>query len=135
VFYSFNDAPRSKLAQDQFSLPLEPCGHPYFRAHYCAALQYVLRYQKLKIFQRRLIQDQASLRVADPRCQRNSVARPEVHKHAPDWLTVERLAAVLNVPVAYFYATDDDAAELLLAFYALAPDARGRALELIKTMS
>lgn len=54
---------------------------------------------------------------------------------APDWLTVERLAAVLNVPVTYFYATDDDAAELLLAFYALAPDARGRALELIKTMS
>jgi transcriptional regulator with XRE-family HTH domain len=56
-------------------------------------------------------------------------------KHAPDWLTVERLAAVLDVPVAYFYATDDDAAELLLAFYALAPEARGRALELIRAMS
>jgi hypothetical protein len=42
---------------------------------------------------------------------------------------------VLDVPVAYFYATDDDAAELLLAFYALAPEARGRALELIRAMS
>jgi transcriptional regulator with XRE-family HTH domain len=53
-------------------------------------------------------------------------------KHAPDWLTVQRLAAVLQVPVAYFYADDDDAAELLLAFYALPLEAREEAVKSIK---
>jgi len=56
-------------------------------------------------------------------------------KHAPDWLTVKRLATVLGVPVAYFYAADDDAAELLLAFYALTPDGRARAVEIVRGMS
>lgn len=45
-------------------------------------------------------------------------------KHAPDWLTVERLAAVLDVPVAYFYAVEDDVAELLFRFHALGPEDR-----------
>ena len=53
-------------------------------------------------------------------------------KHAPDWLTVQRLAAVLQVPVAYFYADDDDAAELLLLFYALPLEAREEAVNAIK---
>ena len=53
-------------------------------------------------------------------------------KHAPDWLTVQRLAAVLQVPVAYFYADDDDAAELLLAFYALPLEAREEAVKVIR---
>ena len=53
-------------------------------------------------------------------------------KHAPDWLTVQRLAAVLQVPVAYLYADDDDAAELLLAFYALPLEAREEAVNAIK---
>jgi transcriptional regulator with XRE-family HTH domain len=53
-------------------------------------------------------------------------------KHAPDWLTVQRLAAVLQVPVAYFYADDDDAAELLLAFYALPLEAREEAVNAIR---
>ena len=54
-------------------------------------------------------------------------------KHAPDWLTVERLAQVLAVPVAYFYAADDEA-ELLLAFHALPPDRRSVALKLLLGM-
>ena len=53
-------------------------------------------------------------------------------KHAPDWLTVQRLAAVLQVPVAYFYADDDDAAELLLLFYALPLEAREEVVNAIK---
>ena len=50
-------------------------------------------------------------------------------KHAPDWLTVERLAAVLDVPVAYFYAVEDDVAELLVKYHALSPDARKALLD------
>ena len=35
-------------------------------------------------------------------------------KHEPDFRTVQRLARVLGVPTAYFYATDDLLAELVL---------------------
>lgn len=52
-------------------------------------------------------------------------------KHAPDWLTVERLAAVLDVPVAYFYAVEDDVAELLMKFHALNPQARKGVIQYI----
>lgn len=37
-------------------------------------------------------------------------------KHAPDFLTVRNLAKVLDVPTAYFYAEDDNLAELLILF-------------------
>jgi len=53
-------------------------------------------------------------------------------KHAPDWLTVQRLAGVLQVPVAYLYADDDATAELLLAFHALPLEAREEAVDFIR---
>jgi transcriptional regulator with XRE-family HTH domain len=56
-------------------------------------------------------------------------------KHEPDWLTVERLAAVLEVPVAFLFAEDEDAAALLLAFYALPTERRADALKLLQEMS
>ena len=41
----------------------------------------------------------------------------ELGIHKPDLLTVRKLAAVLRVPVAFFYAdTDDEIAELLLRY-------------------
>lgn len=55
-------------------------------------------------------------------------------KHEPDWLTVQRLAAVLAVPVAYLYAEDDRTAELLLAFEALPLEAREEALVAVKKL-
>ena len=36
-------------------------------------------------------------------------------KHEPDFGTLERLAGVLGVPTAYFYAVDDLLAEAILA--------------------
>ena len=53
-------------------------------------------------------------------------------KHVPDWLTVQRLAAVLEVPVAYMYADDDTTAEMLLAFHALPLEAREEAVSALK---
>ncbi len=53
-------------------------------------------------------------------------------KHAPDWLTVQRLAAVLQVPVAYFYAEDDDLAALLLAYHSAPLEAREEAVNVLK---
>ena len=37
-------------------------------------------------------------------------------KHTPDFHTVERLAKVLVVPTPYFYARDNELAELILQF-------------------
>ncbi len=40
-------------------------------------------------------------------------------KHVPDLLTLTHLAAALAVPVPYFYAEDEQLAELLLLLHAL----------------
>jgi transcriptional regulator with XRE-family HTH domain len=52
---------------------------------------------------------------------------------APDF--VERLAKVLNVSAAYFYAVDDHEAELLLKFYPLSTAAQERVLAYIEEVS
>lgn len=41
----------------------------------------------------------------------------ELGKHQPEFSVVERLAKVLNVPEAYFYAKNDDTAELLILLH------------------
>lgn len=38
-------------------------------------------------------------------------------KHDPDYLTVTRIANVLNVPEGYFYTMDDTAAWLAVTFH------------------
>ena len=37
--------------------------------------------------------------------------------HAPDFRLVRKIAAVLDVPEAYFYAVEDDLAELILRYH------------------
>ena len=37
----------------------------------------------------------------------------ETGKHTPDFLILKKIAKVLNVPTAYFYAEDDDLAEMI----------------------
>ena len=44
------------------------------------------------------------------------VNRYEKGKYQPDFDTAARLAAVLRVPLAYFFAQDDRLAELILVF-------------------
>ena len=53
-------------------------------------------------------------------------------KHLPDWLTVQNIASVLKLPVAYFYAEDDAEAELLLVFNALPVEAREEAVKSLR---
>lgn len=55
-------------------------------------------------------------------------------KHAPDWLTVERLAQVLDVPTVYFYAHEDDGADLILAFYRLPAEKKAAAIQAVKAL-
>lgn len=40
----------------------------------------------------------------------------ETGKHTPDFLTLKRIAGVLHVPTAYFYAEEDELAEAIKIF-------------------
>ena len=64
-----------------------------------------------------------------------SVASPRVNqyergKHAPDTNTLSKLGQVLGMPVAYFFAEDDDLAMLIANFHGLTSTARKRLLTL-----
>jgi transcriptional regulator with XRE-family HTH domain len=52
-------------------------------------------------------------------------------KHTPDLGTIERIAKVLGVPSAYFYAVEDDLAEWILAFAEARPAALRRCLRIL----
>ena len=43
----------------------------------------------------------------------------ETGKHTPDFLTLKKLAEVLKVPTAYFYAEEDDLAEIIKQYFAI----------------
>ncbi|CAD7713603.1 hypothetical protein LMG31884_06920 [Xanthomonas hydrangeae] len=44
------------------------------------------------------------------------VNRYETGVHQPDLQTIQRLANALEVPVAYFYAEEDDLAQMILEY-------------------
>ena len=58
-----------------------------------------------------------------------SVASPRINqyergKHTPDTSTLAKLGEVLDVPVAYFFANDDDLALLITTFHRLSSTRR-----------
>ncbi|MDB5800705.1 MAG: hypothetical protein JWL63_1644 [Rhodocyclales bacterium] len=56
----------------------------------------------------------------------------ETGKHVPVFSDAERIAVVLKVPPAYFYA-DDDTARLLLIFHSLGRDAKSKLIKLAES--
>lgn len=48
----------------------------------------------------------------------------EMGRHTPDYSTLKRIATVLKLPVAYFYAEEEDLAELIKAFNRLKKETR-----------
>lgn len=66
--------------------------------------------------------------VASPR-----INRYEKGVHEADTETIQRLADVLDVPLAYFYAADDELADLILTFQALSPEDKTDILALVKS--
>ncbi|HAV0429303.1 TPA: helix-turn-helix transcriptional regulator [Klebsiella oxytoca] len=52
------------------------------------------------------------------------INRYEKGVHEPGTEIVQKLAEVLRVPLAYFYAEDDDLAELMLVFWSLPEEGR-----------
>ena len=59
----------------------------------------------------------------------------EKGKHQPDFSVVERIAKVLNLPAAYFYAAGDGEAELLKWFYRLDMDGKKQVLKTAADLS
>lgn len=56
----------------------------------------------------------------------------EKGRHLPDYTMVERMAGVLGVPVPYFYARDDNTAELILLIGRLSDRERQELLDALK---
>lgn len=48
----------------------------------------------------------------------------EMGRHTPDYSTLQRISNVLDLPVAYFYAEDDELAEFIKIFNKLNKDSR-----------
>ncbi|AYQ26563.1 MULTISPECIES: helix-turn-helix domain-containing protein [unclassified Polaromonas] len=56
-------------------------------------------------------------------------------KHTPDVLTASHLAKALSVPLAYFWAADDDEAELLRLYHGLPVRWRKQVLKSVEEMT
>jgi transcriptional regulator with XRE-family HTH domain len=56
-------------------------------------------------------------------------------KHTPGFFLIERLAAALHMPAAWFYTRDDDMAELLLAYHRLPPAQQREALAYVRGLA
>lgn len=57
------------------------------------------------------------------------INRYEKGVHEPNTEIVQKLSDVLCVPLAYFYAEDDDLADLMLIFWSLSSKERGELME------
>lgn len=65
----------------------------------------------------------------DERSASPRINQYERGKHCPDFGTTVRLATVLNVPAAYFFAEEDQLAEWILCWRQLPEAARARWLD------
>ncbi|ENW97103.1 helix-turn-helix domain-containing protein [Acinetobacter sp. NIPH 298] len=56
-------------------------------------------------------------------------------KHVPDFLMVSKIAQTLNLPTAYFYAEEDQLAEMILQFHLLTLEQKEQVLNFIQQLS
>ncbi len=56
----------------------------------------------------------------------------EKGKHTPDFLTLKKIAQILSVPIAYFYAEDNILAELLFLYEKIDIESRKQILQFCK---
>ncbi|WP_288841905.1 helix-turn-helix domain-containing protein [uncultured Deefgea sp.] len=80
-----------------------------------------------------LSQEQLGIQIGlEPASASTRMNRYEQGKRVPDFELIERVAAELKLPAAYFYATEDDEAELLRRFHTLSAEARFKVLNTIR---
>lgn len=58
----------------------------------------------------------------------------EKNKHIPGFLTLRKIAQILLVPTAYFYAEEDSVAELLYLYNNLDQNAKQRIMHVCKRL-
>ncbi len=57
----------------------------------------------------------------------------EIGRHTPDYQTLKRIAKILKLPVAYFYAESDEIAEIIKLIHHSKKSKRLELLKLLKT--
>lgn len=70
----------------------------------------------------------------DPGSARVRVNRYENGHRTPNPELVEAFAKVLKVPATYFYAQDDNEAEMLIAFHRLSKAKRAKVIEFVTSL-
>lgn len=74
-----------------------------------------------------LSQEELGIRIGlEPASASTRINRYELGKRMPDPELVERLAAELNLPAAYFYAVDDAEADLLQRYFRLTKEGKDK---------
>ncbi len=63
------------------------------------------------------------------------ISRYETGQHDPDPQTAEKLAKALGLPLAYFYATSDTLAEIILLVSTLPEDRQQEAVAALKAIA
>lgn len=63
------------------------------------------------------------------------ISRYETGQHDPDPQTAEKLAKALGLPLAYFYATSDTLAEIILLVSTLPEDRQKEAVVALKAIA
>lgn len=58
----------------------------------------------------------------------------EIGRHTPDYLTLRRIAFVLDLPGAYFYAESDELAEMIKLFSKLMKDEQKQILNQLREL-
>ncbi len=70
----------------------------------------------------------------DESCSSARMSRYENGIHSPPFITVERVAKVLNLPTAYFYCSDDALAEVIKIYFHASTENRNRLLGLARNL-
>lgn len=59
----------------------------------------------------------------------------EMGRHTPDYSTLKRIATILKLPVAYFYAESDELANLIIIFNKMKKDEQIALLATLTTLN
>jgi transcriptional regulator with XRE-family HTH domain len=71
----------------------------------------------------------------DPASASARMNRYELGKRVPNFELVDKIAVLLDLPVSYFYTTDEDMAQLLLKLHRLSKTKRQKVMQFVIEMS
>ena len=94
--------------------------------------------ERLKQARKRLGISQRNLGIAAGIDAASSSARMNQYergKHVPDFITLQKIATVLSVPVTYFYCLQDREAEFLLNFHQLREEQQALVTNLVQRVN